>query len=360
MYDNNMPIELEEQHIYCEKLNSISSFNDKILFKKHTHTINHIDLKKNLLMTSGDDDLIIIVDLKNYKYILTFYDIINGTKYSTFLEPLSTKIIYYGYKSFKLYIYDYQKDSILFVVNLLREKLTHFEYNNKSNIIITTQNNNNIVWQLQDKKINPEYNIKNSYYAVINDNKQHIISCAKTYNNNNISKINTILSIYKYDFNRSIIIVKERDLNLEIGYDVKLMDIFKNIERYYLILMSDYTIEIIDLENNDIIINNINLIKDKNLKFTCFEPVFTKEIIIGYNNGDVEVVNPLKNEKYIKEEIENKYKVDIKIRKIINDIKNDVIKHETSVVQIKMSDYYPLYVSIADEMIIYQLKNLYI
>ena len=360
MFDISFPIELEEQRIPCDKLNTISSFNDKILFKKHTHRINHIDLKKYLLMTSGDDDLIIIVDLNNYKYIQNYYDIINGTKYSKFLEPLSTKIIYYGYKSFKLYIYDYERDEILIVVNLLRENLTHFEYNNKSNIIITTQKNNNIVWQLQEKKLNPEYNIKNSYYAIINDNKQHIISCAKTYNNYNISKINTILSIYKYDINRSLIIAKERDINMEIGYDIKLMDFFKNYERYYLILMSDYSIEIIDLENNDILIANINLIKDKDLKFTCFEPVFTREIIVGYNNGDVELLNPLKNEKNIKQEIANKYNENIKIQKIINDIKNDEIKHETSVTQIKMSDYYPLYVSIADEMIIYQLKKIYI
>ena len=345
MFDISFPIELEEQRIQCDKINTISLFNDKILFKKHTHRINHIDLKKYLLMTSGDDDLIIILDLNNYKYIQNYYDIINGTKYSKFLEPLSTKIIYYGYKSFKLYIYDYERDEILIVVNLLRENLTHFEYNNKSNIIITTQKNNNIIWQLQEKKLNPEYNIKNSYYAIINDNKQHIISCVKTYNHYNISKINTILSIYKYDINRSLIIAKERDINIEIGYDVKLMDFFKNYERYYLILMSEYSIEIIDLENSDILIANINLIKDKDLKFTCFEPVFTKEIIVGYNNGEVEILNPLKNEKNIKQEIANKYNEDIKITKIINDIKNDEIKHEKSVAQIKMSDYYPLYVS---------------
>lgn len=360
MYDKNLPYELEEQHIHCDKLNSISSFNDKILFRKHTNKINHIDLKKTLLMTSGDDDLIIIVDLQNFKYIQIYYDIINGTKYSKFLESISTNIIYYGYKSFKLYVYDYVRDEILIVVNLLRENLTHLEYNNKSNILITTQQNNNIVWYLQDKKLNPEYNIKNSYYAIINDNKQHIISCAKTYKNNNISNINSVLSIYKYEIGRILIISKDRDLNLDIEYNIKLMNLFKNYEHYYLILMSDFKIEIIDLDNreNDEIITNINLLYNKELKFTYFEPVFTKEIIVGYNNGDVELINPFKNSKALKTEIENKYKEDMKIKKIITDIEKEEIKHNASVVQIKMSEYYPLYVSIADEMIIYQSKNI--
>ena len=40
-------------------------------------------------------------------------------------------MIYYGYKSFKLYVYDYVRKEIIIVVNLFREKLTHFEFNNK-------------------------------------------------------------------------------------------------------------------------------------------------------------------------------------------------------------------------------------
>ena len=119
---------------------------DKILFNKHTGKINHIDLKKNLLMTSGDDDLIIIVDLKIVKYVRILYDIINGTKFSKFLEPLSTRIIYYGYKSFKLFVYDFLREEILIVVNLLKTKLSHFEFNNKSNIFITTQEKDSIIW----------------------------------------------------------------------------------------------------------------------------------------------------------------------------------------------------------------------
>ena len=46
MFDISFPIELEEQRIQCDKINTISLFNDKILFKKHTHRINHIDLLK--------------------------------------------------------------------------------------------------------------------------------------------------------------------------------------------------------------------------------------------------------------------------------------------------------------------------
>lgn len=360
MYSRNYRLPREEQHIHCDKLNSLSIFNDKILFKKHNHKINHIDLKKNLLMTSGDDDLIIIIDLKILKYIEVYYDIINGTKYSKFLQPLSTNIIYYGYKSFRLYIYDFIKKEILTVVNLLRDDLTHFEYNNKSNLLITTQLNDSIVWQLQDKKLSPEFNIKNSYYSIINDNKQQIISCSKTANCfdslNDKNEYSTII-IYKYDINRILDISKERILNYQFGYDIKSMGFFKNYEGYLLIVMSEFSIEIIDLENNDTKISEINLIKNMNLKFTCFEPAFTKEIIVGYNNGDVEFYNLLNNDKNIKSRIDNKYNNEQKISKLIEEIKNNEIRHQNSVVQIKISNYYPLYVSISDEIIIYQFKN---
>ena len=214
MSGNGLPYELGDSYLNCQNLETISLFNDKILFKKHTHKINHIDLKKNLLMTSGDDDLIIIIDLKIIKYILTFYDIINGTQYAKFLEPLSTKIIYYGYKSFKLYVYDYVRKEILIVVNLLREKLTHFEYNNKSNILITTQENNNILWILQENKLKNEYKIKNSYYAIINHTKNHILSCAKIDKSDGLKKIHSVISIYKYDVSRIFIVSKENNLNI--------------------------------------------------------------------------------------------------------------------------------------------------
>lgn len=355
MQNRKFPIELEEQYIHCDQLNTISSFNDKILFNKHTGKINHIDLKKNLLMTSGDDDLIIIVDLKIVKYVRILYDIINGTKFSKFLEPLSTRIIYYGYKSFKLFVYDFLREEILIVVNLLKTKLSHFEFNNKSNIIITTQEKDSIIWKLEEKKINPEYNIKNSYYSIINDNKQNIISCAR--NVNELNKIYNVISIYKYEIINNLIVVKERDLIINFEGEIKLMNYFKNLEQYFLILMSEFSIEIIDLENNGKKISTINLIQNKDLKFTYFEPVFTKEIIIGYNKGEIELLNPLKNNKNINLEIEKKYSKDKQIEKLIRDTARNEINHESSVVQIKISDYYPLYVSISDEMIIHQRKN---
>lgn len=348
----------QEQHIYCEKLDSLSSFNDKILFKKHTHKINHIDLQKNLLMTSGDDDLIIIIDLQLIKYNLNYYDIVNGTKYSKFLEPITQRIIYYGYKSFKLYIYDYSKEQVLYIVNLLREELSHLEYNMKSNIIITTQGNENVVWKLNEIKLLPYYNIKNSYYAIINENKQHIISCASTQNNNKSNKISSVISIYKYDDSRNFIVEKERDINKDFGYHINLMNFFKNYENYYLILMSEFDIEIINLDNNnDSRVFYSNLKTQEDLRFTYIEPAFTREIIVGYNNGDVELINPFWEDNKMKKLISNKYKPEKIINKLIKQISNNDINHQSSVIQIKISDYYPLYVSIADEMILYQLKD---
>ena len=49
-----------EEHILCKDIKSLSTFKDKIIFRKHTKRINHIDLQKYLLMTSGDDDLTLI------------------------------------------------------------------------------------------------------------------------------------------------------------------------------------------------------------------------------------------------------------------------------------------------------------
>ena len=357
MSGRNFPYELEESYLNCQNLESISLFNDKILFKKHTHKINHVDLKKNLLMTSGDDDLIIIIDLKIIKYILVFYDIINGIKNAKFLEPLTTKMIYYGYKSFKLYVYDYVRKEIIIVVNLLREKLTHFEFNNKSNIIITTQLNNNIIWLLQENKLKPEYKLKNSYYAIINENKQQILSCAKIDKKDEKQNICTVISIYKYDINRNLMVSKECDLNTEINYNINIMNFYKNCDNYYLIVMSDYVIEIINLDNNGDKVFHINLNQENDLKFTCFEPVFTREIIIGFNDGDMDLINPFcTDQKKIKNLIVNKYKPEKKINSLIESIVNDEVRHQTSIVQIKMSEYYPFYVSIADEMIIYQYK----
>ena len=318
----------QDKNIYCDKLNSLSSFNDKILFKKHTHKINHIDLLKNLLMTSGDDDLIIIIDLQMLKFALTYYDIINGTRYSKFLEPSSQKIIYYGYKSYKLYI------------------------------VITTQEKNNVVWKLNEIKLLPYYNIKDSYYAIINENKQHIISCSNIYKNNDSSKKYSAISIYIYDNNsRNFLVKKDRDLNRDFGFHINMMSFYKNYENYNLILMSDFEIEMINLDNNDSKICLINLKNNSDLKFTCIEPVFTKEILVGYNNGDVELINPFWEEDKIKKNIIRKYDENRQIMKIIKQIEDNDIRHQNSVVQIKMSDYYPLYVSISDEMIIYQLKD---
>ena len=59
----------------------------------------------------------------------------------------------------------------------------------------------------------------------------------------------------------------------------------------------------------------------------------------------------------MKKLISNKYKPEKIINKLIKQISNNDINHQSSVIQIKISDYYPLYVSIADEMILYQLKD---
>jgi len=45
------------------------------------------------------------------------------------------------------------------------------------------------------------------------------------------------------------------------------------------------------------------------------------------------------------------------INKFMNDIMNNEPRHEDPVVQVKISEYYTFYVSISDEMIIYQFKE---
>ena len=114
--------------------------------------------------------------------------------------------------------------------------------------------------------------------------------------------------------------------------------------------------DIIQLDD-DTFAFQLSLGKNKNLKFSYIEPVFTKEILLGFNNGDVELVNPFWEKERIKQIIEVKNKKKENINKFIKEVKDNEPKHEESVVQIKVSDYYPFYVSIADEMIIYQLKE---
>ena len=222
----------------------------------------------------------------------------------------------------------------------------------------SSQGNENVVLKLNEIKLLPYYNIKNSYYAIINENKQHIISCASTQNNNKSNKISSVISIYKYDDSRNFIVEKERDINKDFGYHINLMNFFKNYENYYLILMSEFDIEIINLDNNnDSRVFYSNLKTQEDLRFTYIEPAFTREIIVGYNNGDVELINPFWEDNKMKKLISNKYKPEKIINKLIKQISNNDISHQSSVIQIKISDYYPLYVSIADEMILYQLKD---
>lgn len=343
-----------EEHIFCKDIKSISSYKDRIIFKKHTHRINHVDLQKYLLMTSGDDDLIIILDLCQQRYILQYYDIINGTSFCRFLEPItSTRIMYYGNKSFKLFLYEYSRNQILLIVNLLRENLYHLEYNNKSNLLITAQDTKCIVWKLNENNLKPNYEIHESYYAIINDEKRQIVSVSldkKEYEDH------SILSLYSYDNNRDLTIIKERDVNVKIKYKVILMKFFRFKEYNFLIVMSDINIDIIKLDDDNNAFH-LNLLKNKELKFTCFEPTFTEEIILGYNNGTVEILNPSWEKEKIKDLVDEKYKNINDINKMKKEVENNEFRHEERVVQIKLSGYYPLYVSISDEMIIYQLKK---
>ena len=125
-----------------------------------------------------------------------------------------------------------------------------------------------------------------------------------------------------------------------------------------ILLMSEFDIEIINLDNNnDSRVFYSNLKTQEDLRFTYIEPAFTREIIVGYNNGDVELINPFWEDNKMKKLISNKYKPEKIINKLIKQISNNDINHQSSVIQIKISDYYPLYVSIADEMILYQLKD---
>ena len=41
-----------EEHILCKDIKSLTSYNDKIVIRKHTRRINHVDLQKYLLMTT--------------------------------------------------------------------------------------------------------------------------------------------------------------------------------------------------------------------------------------------------------------------------------------------------------------------
>ena len=343
-----------EEHILCKDIKSLSTFKDKIIFRKHTKRINHIDLQKYLLMTSGDDDLIIIIDLFKLKYVLQYYDIINGTSFCRFLEPImSTKIIYYGSKSYKLYIYEYSKKSILLIVNLLRENLYHLEYNNKSNLFITSQESNCVIWKLNENLARANYKFKNSYYAIIIDDKRQIISASRKKIDD---KVYSYLSVYNYDNNRDLTIIKDRDVDLMFDYDIKEMNYYKNPDNYFLITMSDFFIDFIKLDD-DTNSFHLSLSKKKDLRFSYFETSFVKELIIGYNNGIVEILNPFWDKEQIKDLIDEKYNQRDNINKLLKDISRNEPKHEENVVQIKLSDYYPFYVSISNEMIIYQLKE---
>ena len=342
-----------EEHILCKDIKSLTSYNDKIVIRKHTRRINHVDLQKYLLMTSGDDDLIIIIDLIQMKYQLEYYDIINGTSFCRFLDPItSSRFIYYGNKSFKLYIYEYSRNQILLIINLLKENLYHLEYNNKSNLLITAQETNCIVWKLNENNLKANYNIKNSYYAIFNEEKKQIISASLRSNEYNEY---TILSIYRYDNNRDLTIIKDCDVKLKFKNIIELMNFFRYKEYYFLVVMTDYNIDIIKLEE-DTNAFHLNLRK-KELKFSYFEPTFTEELIIGYNNGIVEVLNPSWNPEIIKTLIDNKYKDDSDINNLKKEVEANGCNHDEKVVQIKLSDYYPFYVSISEEMIIYQLKK---
>ena len=347
----------EEEKIFCKDLKTVTTFTTKIVLRKHTRKINHVDLKKNLLMTSGDDDLIIIIDLESLNYLFQYYDIINGTSFCRFLDHVSsnstTRIIYYGKKSYKLYIYDYVKNEVLLVVNLLRENLNHLEYNTKSNLLITAQDSNCVVWKLNENNLKAYYELKNSYYAIINGEKRHIIS-ASIKHKNEIEY--SYISIYRFDNNRDLNLVKDHDVNIDFDFTIDVMNFYKNCDHYFLIIISSKVLMIIKLDEDECLFN-FDLSRNKELNMTYIEPTYNKEIIIGFNNGDVDLIDPFAEEKKIKQLVEKKYARIYDINRLIKEVKDNEPRHEESIVQIKISDYYPFYVSIADEMIIHQLKE---
>ena len=137
------------------------------------------------------------------------------------------------------------------------------------------------------------------------------------------------------------------------------MNFYKNSEHYFLVIISSKHIKIIKLDEDEILFD-FDLDRNKELNFTYIEPTFNKEIIVGFSNGDVEIIDPFAEDEKIaetKEQIHNKCSKFYDIKSLVKDKTINEPRHEESVVQIKMSDYYPFYVSIADEMIIYQLKE---
>ena len=352
--------------IDCNQLKTISSFQNIIKLHKHSKKINHIDLYKNFLLSSGDDDLIIIIDLKAKKFINKIYDIINGTKYCYFYQIITDdfeekNIIYYGYKSYKIIIYDIIRNKPKFEAKICLCPLIHFEYDMQSNLLITSQKseeNFSIIWQNKESILKPIIKMKDSYYCIINNEKKNVIRCIKEENKEEVKSKIEIYS-YKMDNNENYKFEIIKKFDRKFYYTILLMNTFKNFYNkndYYLFLMTENKIEIINIINENVI-RSINLQIFEPLQFSYCEPVFTHEILVGFNNGEIELFNPFTNFNKIQEFIEEKNDDSKRALNVIKYIKNREKNHLDRVVQIKVSTYYPFYVSASDEILIHLLEE---
>ena len=352
--------------IDCNQLKTISSFQKVIKIHKHSKKINHIDLFENILLSSGDDDLIIIIDLKTKKYINKIYDILNGTQYGYFYRIISgdfeeKSIIYYGYKSYKIIIFDIIKNKPKFEAKIYLCPLIHFEYDIQSGLLITSQKNIenfSIIWQSEENGLKPIYKMENCYYCIINNEKSNIFRCNKT---EILESTLSNISIYSYkmDNNENYKIEIAKNISKKFKYTILLMNTLKNIynkNEYYLLLMTENIIEIMNIMNENII-RSISLQIFKPLQFSYCEPVFTHEVLVGFNNGEIELYNPFSNNNKIQENIDEKNDESKRALNVIKYIKNREKNHLDRVVQIKMSIYYPLYVSASDEILIHLLEE---
>lgn len=387
-YNNNNP-----ETIPYSRISSISKFSDTIVLNQNYHLkpINHVDLCENLLLTSGDDDLINIIDLNKTIIIQKKYDIINGTQNCFFLResPSTPYILYFGQKSSKIILYDYDKKYIMHIVQMFPTKLDHFDYNVKSGLLITSQGgNDSIIWNTEDLTVKPCCVLKGVYYAIVNSSEEEIIQCERkknekeetnssncsvislrkyrtknSANNNkkgrgfgysnsgrknfNYSDDNFSLNSFAIDKNSKKEIKKEN-----IDYEILQINNYKNFDISYIIIMGKFIIDLLTENKN----NEIRLsLKDELVSFTYIEPVFTKEIIVGFSNGRVEVFDPINNKEKSQEKIMKMNEVD-KVKDFLEIFDNNKARHIKPVKKIKISEYFPMFVSISEDAIIHQIS----
>ena len=150
----------------------------KVTICPHSNIINSIDLYKTLLLSAGEDDKIVLINLRDFSMVNSFYDCLNGVNFAKILNE--DLLLYYGHKTNKL-ILSKHDGSLLYMFEIVYENIQALEVNLNVFKFFTVQKEKIYLFNVDpgNKSINFEYVLSNdSYLAKFNSTGDKMITAS--------------------------------------------------------------------------------------------------------------------------------------------------------------------------------------